>query len=114
MHHDVDGASCFADCGVVERVNLHDLGVGRGAGRAARADQADHGPAGIAECFAGLVAEPAGGAEHQDTCTHDHPWASRKRISWLPARCRAIVRAAEFISNAGDLISHGGYVGDDN
>jgi hypothetical protein len=96
-----------ADSGVVERVELYDLGTGGCAGGAAGPHQARDRPAGIAERLSGLVAEPPGGAEHQDTRTHDRRPARRIRIRVGPASDAAMVRAVLVISNAANLIASG-------
>src|SRR6266568_3957257 len=102
MQHDIYTARRFADRGVIERVNLYHRGMGGCAGCAARTHQAGHDPAGIAERLRSLVAQPTGGAEHQDTRTHDRPLA--KGIRGGPASRRAIVRVAPVISNAAGSI----------
>jgi hypothetical protein len=102
MQNDIGAARRFADRGMVERVDLDDLGVGRRAGRAARPHQARHGPASVAEHLRRRVTEPPGGAEHQNTRTHDRRRARGKSIRVHPAG-DAMVRAVIVISNPADL-----------
>jgi hypothetical protein len=65
------GAACrCADRGMVERINLDDLGAGRRARRTARPHQAGDRPACVAEGLRCHVAEAAAGTEHQDARTH--------------------------------------------
>ena len=66
MQNDVGAARRVGDGGMIERVNLDDLGAAGRARRGARPHQAGDRPAGIAERFRRPVAEPPGRAEDQD------------------------------------------------
>jgi hypothetical protein len=64
VQNDVGGTRGGADRGMVQRVDLDDLGVGRRARRAAWPHQARNAPAGVAERPRRRVTEPPGGAEY--------------------------------------------------
>jgi len=99
VQNDVGVARRCADRGVVERVDLDDIGVGRRARRAAWPHQARDAPAGVAERPRRRVTEPPGGAEHQNTCIHDRRRAGAKGIRVHPGkRCDATRRACDFKS----------------
>jgi hypothetical protein len=102
VQNDVGGARRCADRGVVQRVDLDDLGVGRRARRAAWPHQARDAPASVAERPRRRVTEPPGGAEYQNTCTHDRRRAGAKSIRVHPAS-DAMLRATHLISNPADL-----------
>jgi hypothetical protein len=107
VQNDIDTTRRFADRGVVERVEFHDLGTGRCKPRAARPHQARDRPAAVAERLRCRVSESTGGAEHQDAPAHDRRPAKRTAICVVAANDEAMLRGPLIISNAANLMAAG-------
>ncbi|SRR6266851_5316168 len=70
MQHHVGPARCFADRGVVERVDLADLRPAQRMRGPARAYKADDSPAGVPERARRCITEPPAGAENEHARAH--------------------------------------------
>src|SRR5262249_13167035 len=104
---DIGAARRFADGGVVERVEFHDLGTGRCTPRAARPHQARDRPTAAAERLRRRVSEPTGGTEHQDAPAHDRRPATWTGFCVAAASEAAMLRGPLVILNAANLMPAG-------